>query len=509
MLAVNDAYLYALLMRHTTPFFNAFGPLLFGRPPVSVLAQASAKVSACSTLGQLRKLLGSYIPRALLDRRPSGANSRKRVFSLEVAFWSFFDQVQTPQGSCREAVRKVIAFTRRRFPKDKDISLSPDTSAYCQARAKIPLQIMDEINDHLVGRLQSRISLPELWHGRRVRVVDGSGLSMPDTAANQARWPQCQNQQPGCGFPSMKLVGLFCLLSGALIKAAYSDRRSHESRLFQDLYSTLDKSDLLLADRGFCSFGTVASLLIRGVDSLMRLPEKKIRLAIGAQLPKAAKFDVIVTWKRPSQCPPGMPPAQFDQLPSSLAVRVVRYPIANRGFRSRSVTLVTTLLDASISATELANLYFRRWSVELHFREIKTHLNMDVLRCKSPHMIERELRMHFIAYNLLRCVMQNAAHTHNVDLSRLSFKGCMDTLRQFANVSCGVEDKPLTISALIDEMLLAIARDPVPLRPDRSEPRVRKRRPKNYRLLTKPRHKMGRLPHRKIGVESCLKSRLT
>lgn len=402
-----------------------------------------------------------------------------------------------------------MAFTRRKFPRAKDLSPSPDTSAYCQARAKIPLDVIDDINTHIVERLQNHISLKELWHGRRVRVVDGTGISMPDTAENQARWPQSQSQQLGCGFPSLKLVGLFCLLSGALLKAAYSDRRTHESRLFQDLWSALDKNDLLVADRGFCSFGTIASLLARGVDSRMRLPEKMIRVAIGAQLPKGPKFDVVVTWKRPAQCPAGMPPSQFALLPQTISVRVVRYTIANRGFRSRSVTLVTTLLDSSITAVDLAELYFRRWNIELYFREIKIHLNMDVLRCLSPEMIERELRMHFIAYNLLRCVMQKAAHTHHVALDRLPFKGCLDTLRQFANAAIGAEDKPRTLSALIDEMLLAIARDPVPPRPGRTEPRVRKRRPKNYRLLTRPRHKMPRLPHRKSGVESAPKSRLT
>jgi hypothetical protein len=496
-------------MRHTTPFFDSFGPLLFGKPPVSALAQTFAKLSECKSLGQLRKLFGSCFPQKLLDRRPSGANSRKRVFSLEVVFWSFLDQVQTPQTSCREAVRKVMAFTRRRFPREKDVSLSPDSSAYCQARARIPLEVMDEIHAHLVERLQNHISLDELWHGRQVRIVDGTGISMPDTPENQAHWPQSKNQRPGCGFPSMKLVGLFCMLSGALIKVTYSDRRSHESRLFQELWSALNKNDLLVADRGFCSFATIATLLARGVDSLMRLPEKKIRLAIGAQLPKASNFDKVITWNRPAKCPSTINPSQFELLPETISVRIVRYTIANRGFRSRCVTLVTTLLDASIPAAELTALYFRRWSIELHFREIKTHLHMDVLRCLSPDMIERELRMHFISYNLIRCIMQKAARIHAVALERISFKGSLDTLRQFANAAIGAEDKPRTISALIEEMLLAIARDPLPLRPGRTEPRVRKRRPKNYRLLTKPRHKMGRLPHRKIGIESAPKPRLT
>jgi len=509
MLAVKDAYPYALVMRNSTPFFRAFGPLLFGKPPVSALAEAFAKFSECSSLSQLRKAFGSYIPQTLLARTPSGDNSRRRIFSLDVVFWSFFDQVQTPNGACREAVRKVMAFTRRKFPCEKETPMSPRTAAYCKARAKIPFDVQDKITDHLVDRMQSHIPHDKLWHGRHVRLVDGTGISMPDTPANQARWPQSKSQKPGCGFPSMTLVGIFCLLSGALVKAAHGDRHTHESKLFQNLWGALNKGDLAVTDRGFFSFGTFAGLLARGVDSLMRLPEKKVRKAIGSLLPKAENFDVVVTWKRPAQRTPSQTPEEFALLPEFLTVRVVRYTIAHRGFRTERVTLVTTLLDAAIPAADLADLYCQRWGIELHFREIKIHLNMDVLRCLSPDMIERELRMHFIAYNLIRCVMQKAALTHDVDLKRLSFKGCLDTVRQFANATCGAEDKPRTITALVEEMLQAIARDPTPHRPGRCEPRVRKRRPKNYRLMTRPRHEMGPLPHRKIGVETHPEVRLS
>jgi len=496
-------------MAHFTPFFGAFGSLLFGKPPVSALAQALAKFSECSSLSQLRKVFGSYIPTALLDTRASGANSRRRLFSLDVAFWSFLDQVQTPHGSCREAVRKVMALLCRKFPRLSDASMSANTCAYCKARAKIPLDVLNKIHDHLVDRLQSRIPLDSLWHGRHVRIVDGTGISMPDTPANQAQWPQSKSQKPGCGFPAINLVGIFCLLSGALIKAKYGDRRTHETKLFKDLWSVLKRGDLLLADRGFCSFGAVAGLLARGVDSLIRLPEKKMHKAIGAQLPKTANFDVVVNWKRPAQRPRTMTPQEFALLPDSLTVRVVRYSLARKGFRTQTVTIITTLLDPSIPDSDLADLYFRRWSIELRFHEIKISLQMDVLRCRSPHMIERELRMHFIAFNLVRCVMQKAALTHDVDLKRVSFKGALDTLRQFANAACGAEDKPRTISALVAEMLRAIAEDLTPDRPGRTEPRARKRRPKNYCLLTKPRHEMPTLPHRKVGVETTPKTPLS
>lgn len=489
-------------MRNLTPFFDAFGPLLFGRPPVSGIAEAFAKFSTCTTLSHLRKLFGAAVPAIILAPRSRGENSRQRLFSLEVVFWTFLDQVQTPGGSCREAVRKVMALARRKFVRNDAAAMSPHTSAYCQARARLPLKVLDDIHDHLAEHLHNHIPLDGLWHNRHVRVVDGTSLSMPDTDTNQTRWPQSKSQKPGCGFPAMNLVGIFCLHSGALMQAAYGERSTHETKLFRQLWDTFAPGDLALTDRGFCSYAAVAGLLSREVDALMRLPEKKIRVAIGSKLPKEPNFDVTVTWQRPAQRPPGVSPEDFALLPKRFEIRVIRYTIAKPGFRTQSVTLVTTLLDPAISSSDLAELYFQRWGVELRFREIKIHLNMDILRCKSPHMIEREVRMHFIAYNLVRCLMQKAALTHDVELARVSFKGSLDTLRQFANAASGAQNKPRTLVALVDEMLLAIARDLVPLRPDRVEPRVRKRRPKNYRLLTKPRKEMGPLPHRKIGVEN-------
>ena len=204
-----------------------------------------------------------------------------------------------------------------------------------------------------------------------------------------------------------------------------------------------------------------------------------------------------------------MSAAEFESLPETLSVRVIRVDISRHGLRTQWVTLITTLTDPAITAQELVALYLRRWEIELHFREIKGLLNMDVLRCKTPEMIERELLMHVVAYNLIRSLMQTSAAAHGADLSRLSFKGCLDTVRHFANAAHAAEGKPMTIKALIEEMLMAVAKDPNPHRPGRNQPRAVKRRRKNYHLLTKPRREMGHLPHRKIGRETNPKSPLT
>jgi len=460
-----------------------------------------AQLPKLTSLAELRQLFGAYFPAALLAPNSCGNNSRQRLFSLEVTFWAFLDQALTPQGPCRETVRKIMAWHRFENPRGPIGDMSADTSAYCQARLRLPVRTIKDINAHLIARLQAHTPTDALWHGRRVKLVDGTGISMPDSAANQALYPQSTSQKPGCGFPWMNLVGIFCMSSGALLHVAHGNRRTHESKLFASLWHTVEKGDVLVEDRGFCSFGAVANLQARGADVLMRLPEKKLRRAISSQLPKSGNCDLLITWKRPSRPPSAMSPQEFESLPESLAVRVVRMDISRRGFRTQTLTIITTLTDPAITAQELAALYLRRWEIELHFREIKILLNMDVLRCKTPAMIERELLMHLVAYNLVRTLMQQSAASHGAELGRLSFKGTLDTVRHFANAAHAAEGKPKTIQALTAELLMAVAKDPNPFRPGRNEPRAVKRRKKNYRLLTKPRHEMGRLPHRRIGIE--------
>lgn len=461
------------------------------------------------SLVQLRQLFGSYFPAALLSRKSSGANSRNRIFSLETIFWAFLDQTQTPEGSCRETVRKIMAWRRLEAPRGPIGDMSPDTSAYCKARSRLPLDIMQDINAHLAERLVRNTPRDTLWRGRRIKLVDGTGVSMPDTTANQALYPQSSGQKPGCGFPAMNLVGIFCLSSGALLHVAKDSRQVHETKLFERLWYTVERGDVIVADRGYCSFGAFANLAGRGADVLMRLPETKCRRAIGSKLPKSENFDVQITWRRPSQRIPSMRVEDFELLPEELPVRVIRANIAQHGFRSQSITLITTLTDPAITAQELLALYFRRWEIELHFREIKILLNMDVLRCKTPEMIERELLMHITAYNLIRSLMQTSAASYGADIGRLSFKGSLDAVRHFANAAQAAGDKPRTVNAIIQEMLAAIAKDPNPHRPGRSEPRAIKRRPKNYHLLTKPRHRMGNLPHRNKGTVANPKSALS
>jgi Transposase DDE domain len=478
-------------MPASTPFFAEFGPLLFGRPPRSLRDQLSAKLRQADSISGLREVFGPMIPDALLCLQKHGRGSRQRLFSPLLTFWAFLSQVLSPPSACREAVRKLQAWWALRHPVD----ISPNPSAYCQARARLPDQTLLRVHKQLADRLEGNVPSQSRWRGRNVTLVDGTNLSMPDTAQNQGAYPQPSTQKPGCGFPMMKLVGLFSLASGALLHFAHGSLHLHESQLFRQLWKHLAKGDVILSDRGFCSFFALSSLLQLGVDSVMRLhATRRVDFRRGKRL---AKDDFLLQWKKPRQATAAWSPEEFAALPASLTLRHIRLKVSVKGYRTRSLILVTTLLDPETYPAEtIAELYLQRWGVELHFREIKILLGLDILSCLSPQMIEKELIMHVIAYNLVRVLMQHAAICYHVDLHRISFKGTLDTLRHFADVVRAAHGKPRKQAALLDVMYGIIAQDQLPHRPGRSEPRAKKRRPKNYRLLTKPRRRMRVPPHR-------------
>jgi hypothetical protein len=478
-------------MSSRTPFFTAFGPLLFGRPARLGLR----KLDRLNSLQELYELFGHLLPERLLCPNDEGTNSRERLFSKQVTFWAFAAQILSPGTACREIVRRVEAWweqTHREGPTP-----STSTSAYCQARARLDVSTLELIRAELAWSLDKNVLKEERWFkGRAVKIVDGTGLSMPDTPANQALWPQPKSQEPGCGFPSLKLVGLFSLGSGALLEAATGSLHLHESTLFRGLWSKLQKGDIILADRGFCSYAALSALQQqRGVDSVMRLHQmRKADFRSGTRL---ALGDRLIVWPKPAQRTEAWSAEEFAALPETLALRMIRWQVEAPGFRTKSVVLVTTLLDAEAYPAEaLRELYGQRWQVELHFQQIKTLLGMDVLRCKSPELIQREVLMHQIAYNMVRSLMQRSAHQHHVPLQRLSFKGTLDTLRHWSVRIAAAGQNPRQQEQLIDRMLALIAGDLVPERAGRSEPRAKKRRGKNYQLLTKPRSEMGNLPRR-------------
>jgi hypothetical protein len=439
------------------------------------------------SLGHLELLLAPFLPPGLLSQADEGANSRERVFTVRRTFFGFLYQVLKPETSCREIVRQIQAL----FALHDARPVDENTSAYCQARKRLPLDTLCRVR---VGLAAAGEKMARPWHGLWPKVIDGTTVSAPDTPKNQRAYPQSRSQKPGCGFPLIRLLGIFSLSTGVLLHYAKANKHQHEVRLLWKLLDRLTPGDLALADRGFCSYVLIALLLRRGVQGLFRLHQSRpADLRRGQRL---GKNDRLFTWPKPPQKPRWLPPSWWKKIPAELTVRVIRFKISSPGYRPEAVTLVTTLLDPQpYPAQEIAQLYLRRWKIELWFRDIKTSMGMEVLRCKSPRMLHKELEMFFIAYNLIRGLILQAGACNDVQLDRMSFKGTVDSVRQFSLAIAQARSKRKQ-NQLIGQLLEVIARDEVPDRPDRREPRAVKRRPKPFPLLNKPRHQFKEITHR-------------
>jgi hypothetical protein len=416
---------------------------------------------------------------------------RERVFSPVVTFWMFLSQVLSDGASCQEMVARGLAALWLTEAKQA----SPDNSAYCQARKRLPVGWLQRLADQTAAQLECRVKLKHLWMGRRVKVVDGSSLSMPDTAANQQAYPQPIGQKRGCGFPVMRLVVVFSLATGALLRQARGSLRQSERALFQSLKEILQPGEILLADRGFCGFADLYLLMRRRIDAVVRV--RGCRSA-GARCKKLGHGDRLVAWSQCSKIRPAwMEPKTWTEMPQELTLREITYTVPVKGFRSKRVVLVTTLTDSKLFPSKaFAELYLQRWKAELFLRDIKISLHMDILRCKTPEMIHKELWMHVIAYNLIRTLMWSAAERHDVDVSPLSFRSSLATIRQWAPLMVGLNPSSPRFSKTQDLLLKYLAQQLIPYRPNRVQPRARKRRPKNYPLLTSPRNLYKEIPHR-------------
>jgi hypothetical protein len=348
-----------------------------------------------------------------------------------------------------------------------------NSSAYCQARSRLPVSALEAAHEDLGAWFERHHG--EKWCGRSVKVIDGTCLSMPDTAENRQRWSYAPNQKRGCGFPTARLVGMFCLATGRLVRFALDTLNVHESMLARQLISWIETGEVALIDRGFCGWGFIALLRRKDVDVVARLHASR------------SEKTGIVEWEKPPLPRHGWNKTLWDELPEKLTVRLIRFRITIPGFRSQTVVLATTLLDQIAYPDEaIIELYRRRWAVELFFRDIKTTLGLDVLRCCSPELVEKEVWMQVFGYNLVRALMLESAWTYSVPLDRLSFKGTVDTLRQWTPLFA----PPIFVfKRARKELLRIIAADQVPERPNRFEPRLRKRRPKQYPFITVPRRK--------------------
>jgi hypothetical protein len=408
---------------------------------------------------------------------------RERVFTPAVTLWTFLSQVLDPDHSCRQAVARLNAHRVGRGLRP----CAPDTGGYCKARGRLPEKLLADLTRTTGRRLQDGAATPWLWKGRHVKVVDGTGVSMPDTPANQKDYPKSKKLPPGVGFPVLRLVVVFSLAVGTVLDAAmgkFQGKGNGEVSLFRRLTGIVERGDVLLADRLFATFWEMAQVLAVGADAVMRMHAGRAPVWFRGRGHSTANRRIW--WQKP-QRPEWLSQADYDKIPQWLCLRALRVDVRQRGFRTRRLVLVTTLTDGkSVTHADLADLYRRRWQAELNLRSLKQTLQMDILRGQTPEIVRKEIWAHLLVYNVVRTVMAQAAAEAGVRPDEVSFAGALQTINAFLP-ELRAARSPEDAAVVWEVLIWAIGAHRIGNRPDRYEPRAVKRRPKKYPLLTEPR----------------------
>lgn len=396
---------------------------------------------------------------------------RERLYPPTVTLSMFLHQALAADASCQQAVN---AWAVSRAAEGLSAQ-SVRTGGYCRARSRLPLSMVQALTCASGRALSARAARAWRWRGRCVKLLDGTGVSMPDTAENQERFPQLASQAPGVGFPIARLCALIDLSSGALLAAATGPHRGSghsELDLSRTLLHAFCPGDLLLADALYANYFLVAQLIEADVDVLLEQHgSRRTDFRCGERL---GVRDHLVQWRKPRSRPNWMTPEQYQAAPEFLQMRETQ--VGGR-------ILVTTLRDArAVAKAELDALYQRRWNIELDLRCIKTTLGMDVLRCRTPAMIAKELWVYLLAYNLIRLLMAEAAAHSGQSPRQLSFKHTVQLWSAWSTRVCAQ-----TTQADLQQLFAMIAAVQVGHRPGRREPRARKRRPKSFPWLKVPR----------------------
>mgnify|MGYP001605667295 CR=1 FL=1 len=434
-----------------------------------------------------RILTRDYVLGVLEDE---GHKYRQRVFCPLVTLWGWMSQCLSQDKSLNETVTRILAHrVATGLP-----ACSASSASYADARSRFPLSVLTRMAKEVGRKVHDSAQDSWHWRGREVFLADGTGLSMPDTPENQLEFPQVKSRPQGLSFPLMRAVALISLSTGAVFDfdfAPHEGKGTGEGNLLRGMLDTLKAGDIIIADRLFPSYFTLAALKQRGIDMVsISHVTRSVDFTAGDQL---GENDHIVEWQRP-RYRESMPTAELRQLPETIAVREFVIEIDGRNGEKEPAIVVTTITDPTIPQSELSELYWKRWNCELDLRSIKQSMHLDVLRCKTPEMVRKEIFAHLLAWNLLRGVMTESAKRNGVTPRQLSVKGTMQTVESFTPAMMAVENSDV----LYDAMLTSVATHRVGNRPGRLEPRYKKRRPAWEQYMTIPRSKS----HRRLASEA-------
>src|SRR5262245_15660405 len=450
---------------------------------MTTLQEVRARFARDQGLPFADALTERYI-REALDHH--GIQYRDRLFNPSTTIWGFLSQARSADHSCRDTVSRIIA---HRAAAGLQVC-SPNTASYCNARARLPTAVLRSLARRTAQQLQEGLPGGGKWNGRSVFIADGSHVSMPDTPQNQASYPQPLVQQDGVGFPLARVAVLLSLATGAchdLTMAPYAGKGTGETTLLRQMYDALSPGDVVLADALFDNYFLACELRQRGVELVARVQAERV----GSRTVESRPDGDVIVWQRPNK-PHGMKGEQYRTYPESLLMRQVSVDARGQDNRAEQFKVVTTILDPSIDGGQIGGLYERRWDGEVDIRSVKSTMKMDILRCKTPEMVRKEIWVYLLAYNLLRTVLAVAAAENAVEPGELSFTGAQQVVTAFAPKLEAAQ--PDQRAGLVGALLKAVAYHRVGDRPGRWEPRARKRRPKPGARLTQPR-RVAKLAH--------------
>lgn len=414
------------------------------------------------------------------------------IYSTAITLWSFLGQVlrDGKEASCQSAVARVVSHCQQ-----QGISApTADTGDYCRARSKLSEDALHELTSEVAGEVEQQADPSWLWKGRHhAKLIDGFTFTMPDTPENQAKYPQQKAQKTGVGLPIARAVAILSLATGCvmdLVMGPYKGKKTGEPSLLRVMLGSLHNGDIAVMDRYYCSFMLIALLLAQGTQVCAR--KHQLRHSDFRRGRRLGKYDHIILWRRP-QRPTWMDKSTYAQIPEVLELREIRFSIVERGRRTQTIDIITTLLDADqYSKEDIAALYGFRWNSELDIRSIKSNLNLGHVRCKSPEMVHREVWTTLLGYNLIRTTAAGAALLHNKQPRHISFTStCQYVLASWMQLSDGLTDAS-SLTQYLQVALQQIASCEVANRPGRLEPRVLKRRRHGYKLMQKPRNVLQR-----------------
>lgn len=424
------------------------------------------------------------IAQAFADADANFGQEEGDIYTPALTLWAFLSQVLHlgTMRSCTAAVARVVVLVTVLGKRP----CSDNTGAYCRARHKLPVAVLARLATDVANGCEEQLPEQWLWKGRHVKLVDGTTVSMPDTEDNQNAFPQPSSQAKGVGFPMARMVLLFSLataMASGMAMGPYKGKKTGETALLRELFDHLHSGDILLGDRYYCSYFMIVMLGKLNIDCVFRMHQRRHYDFRGGR--HLGQGDHVVHWIKP-QRPTWMDQETYDQLPESIEVRELAVQVRQPGFRTKSLVVVTTLLNAEeYTKPDVAELYHQRWLVELDIRALKVTMGMDQLRCQTPEMVRREVWTCLLAYNLIRQTMLEAADRAELSPRQLSFTAALQKIVAAWPVMAMANEAILL--SLIDKMLSDLANHQVGDRPNRVEPRKVKRRPKAHPLLTEPR----------------------